>query len=257
MSGTLAALESRLKESIVSETDPHDLLRRTVQGGAPRIGVYREAYWMRLAEALGSNFPILQLTLGDDQFAVLARAYIAAHPSRSASIRWFGDHLIEWLSAHPEQIGHPALIDLARMEWALGTAFDARDGATLAFDDLARIATGDWPSLRFEAHPTTRLVRLGWTVETLWKTLSADRDAVADPPEPLDHHLLVWRMGYETQWRSVESDEAELLGACLAGETFETLCSRAARRDAEGAAARVAGLLRAWVDAGVLGSARH
>lgn len=253
MTAELAQLESQLKQSIIEDSDPAPLLRGSIQGGAPRIAIYRLAYRARLAEALAENFPVLKATLGDDRFEALAHAYIAAHPSKSPSIRWFGEHLVEWLEAEPERVGHAALIDLARMEWALGTAFDGPDGATLSVGDLTRIEPEHWPSMRFAPHPCTRLLRLQWGIEPLWKALSADRDAQAEPPAELDHHLLVWRRGHETQWRSVENDEAELLAACLAGEPFETLCVRAARREGE-AAVRVAGLLRVWVEAGVLAS---
>src|SRR5208282_2920042 len=160
-----------------------------------------------------SNFPILKLTLGDDDFESLARAYIDAYPSNRPSIRWYGKDLVAWLDADPGRVAHAALIDLARMEWALGTAFDAADGSTVSFEDLASIAAASWPSLRFVAHPSTRLIRLGWAIEPLWKALTADSGAQTDPPEPVEHHLLVWRDGFETQWRSLENDEAELMEA--------------------------------------------
>jgi hypothetical protein len=256
MSAELARLETRLKESIVAETDPEDLLRPARPGGAPRIGIYRDAYRLRLAEALASNFPILEATLGDEGFEALAYGYIAAHPSQSPSIRWFGEHLVDWLVAHPDAVGHPALIDLARMEWALGVTFDGPDKAALTVAELVRIDPSQWPQLRFTAHPCTRMVRLEWGIEPLWKALSADRDAQTDPPEAVNHRLLVWRDGYETQWRSVEAAEAELIEACLSGESFESLCIRASAREPEGAAERVAGLLRRWVEAGVFCAVR-
>src|SRR5208282_6585560 len=134
MSAGLAALQSRLKASILASTEPGELLKPTLQGGPPRIGIYRDAYWMRLAEALASNFPILKLTLGDDDFESLARAYIDAYPSNRPSIRWYGKDLVAWLDADPGRVAHAALIDLARMEWALGTAFDAADGSTVSFE---------------------------------------------------------------------------------------------------------------------------
>ena len=40
-----------------------------------RIGIYRDAYHLRLAEALASNYPAIALYLGETDFSVLAQAY--------------------------------------------------------------------------------------------------------------------------------------------------------------------------------------
>jgi hypothetical protein len=248
----LASIERRLARAIAGNEDAGDLLRPNRQGGEARLSIYREGYRLRLAEALGSNFPILKAVLGDDDFERMAFDYIEDHPSQSPSIRWFGEHLVEWLAADDARIGHPSLIDLARMEWALGTAFDGPDAEALGFADLSTIAPERWPQLRFAPHPCVRVIALSWNVEPHWKALTADVNAETEAPVEVGHHLLVWRNALETQWRSVENDEAELLIACFAGEDFSMLCLRAERRHGEEAAQRVAGLLRAWVEAGIL-----
>jgi hypothetical protein len=143
------------------------------------------------------------------------------------------------------------LADLARMEWALCTAFDAADDTPLSVDDLLAHAPEDWPTLRFTGHPSLRLIALDWTVEPLWRALSDNAEAETAAPEPQPHHLLVWRQNDQTQWRSVEPFEADLLQAALAGESFAELCERATTQG-EQAAAAVAGHLRVWVEAGLL-----
>src|ERR1700722_154287 len=65
-----------------------------------RLEIYNNAYHLRLIEALSSNFPILQKSLGFDQFQELAQLYIHAHPSTFRSIRWFGDKLENFLLEH-------------------------------------------------------------------------------------------------------------------------------------------------------------
>ena len=50
--------------------------------------VYRHAYGSRLVEAMAKEHEVLHGFLGDDTFAEVANAYIAAHPSRHPSIRW-------------------------------------------------------------------------------------------------------------------------------------------------------------------------
>ena len=227
------------------------LLRNTPQGGAPRIDIYRDAFFARLTAALKENFPVLHRVLGDDAFGELAEIFITARPSRTPSIRWFGAELPDFLAEHNDLIPHPALVDLTRMEWALCTAFDAADAARVEVADLLALNPADWPTLRFEPHPSLRLLHLGWAIEPLWSALSSDENAATEPPEPLDHYLLVWRGAEQTHWRSVEPFEARILAACIVGETFAEICELAAAETGEQAAAAVAGHLRIWVETGL------
>lgn len=255
MNALLAAQQRQLAAAITSvgaASDLDSLLRKTPQGDAPRIDIYRIAFRGRLAAALKENFPVLQRVLGDEAFHELAEAFIAARPSREPSIRWFGAELSDFLEQHPGHVPHPALIDLTRMEWALGTAFDAADASRLEVSGLLALNPDSWPKLGFQPHPSLRLLSLAWAVEPLWSALSVDENAETVPPEPLDHHLLVWRGAAQTQWRSVAAFEAQLLAACIAGRSFAEMCELAAAQIGAQAAAEVAGHLRAWVDAGLL-----
>lgn len=238
------------------------LLRAPREGTPPRLAVYRVAYRGRLVEALRSNVPVLARVLGDDDFAELALAYLAGHPSRQPSIRWFGHALADWMQARREAgdpvVAHESLEDLARMEWALGTSFDSEDAVPVAAADLAALPAGDWPALRFAAHPSLRLVPMRFAVEPLWKALTADEDAQVDAPEAAGHVLAIWREGLATRWRSLPGEEHAALAACTGGEAFAALCERvagwraAAGQDPDGAAPQVAGWLRGWIDAGML-----
>ncbi len=236
-----------------------------LSGAAPRLGVYRNAYRLRLVEALRSNYPVLQRVLGDDAFAALGQAYLATYPSREPSIRWFGDRLPDWLDARlaadPAALPHPALADLAHMEWGVCTSFDAADAEPVTHAALAALALTAWPGLRFVPHPSVRVLRLAWAVEPLWRALTDDADAATEPPDALAHDLLVWRQGLDSRYRSLEADEAQALAACLSGLRFDALCERVGEADgpeasAEAVAARVVAWLSQWVAAGLLVSAR-
>lgn len=217
-----------------------------------RFDVYHHAYRARLVEALRSNYPVLHRVLGDDGFRELTLAYLCDHPSRRPSIRWFGDQLPAWTAGHAAALPHPALADLASMEWALGLSFDAANAPPLAFAELAALPADQWAGARFAAHPSVALLALQWAVEPIWKALTEDEDAASEEPQAHPHTLLVWRQGLDTRWRSLDSDEATALADCLAGEPFLTLCERAAATRGEEAPAWVAGALRRWIDDGLL-----
>ncbi len=237
------------------------LLRPRPDGRPAPIGVYRHAHGARLEAALRDNFEMLARAMGDEAFGALAAAYVARQPSTTASIRWFGhrlaDVMAELVAAGDDRVGHAALVDLARMDWALRGAFDAADAQLLDGAALARLAPQQWPALRLALHPSVRLLGLQWSVELAWRALrAADDGAEADlpAPEPLPHSLLVWRQGLETRWRALQNDEAALLEAVAEGRDFAALCRCAGDRagDPGRALPLVVGALQQWLADGLL-----
>jgi len=248
---------------------PRLLLQTTPQGRPARIDAYQHACQARLAGALRDNFEVLALAMGDEAFATLARAYTAAHPSRQPSIRWFGHRLADFMARRVAQddslVPHPAMVDLARLDWALRQAFDAADVPVLDAAVLTALPADAWPRLRFTLHPSVQRLPLAWAIGPAWHALRAHADTPADTtdggeepalpsPEPLAHTLLVWRRGLATQWRSLHNTEAALLAAVAAGRPFARWCALAATLadDPEVAVPMVVSLVRQWLGEGLV-----
>lgn len=241
----LSELQRQLRTAITAAGTPPVLT-----GNRRGLEVYRVAYRARLVEALRTNYPVLHQVLGDAAFATLADDYLQAHPSTRPSIRWFGDRLPEFLGARRETLAHPALVDMARFEWAICLAFDAAAAPPLAFDRLAATPPEDWPALSFQLQPGFALLALEWSVAPVWRALAEadDPNQSVDPPEALENTLIVWRRALAPQWRSITPLEAELLRAIDEGDTFGQLCARAVAAVGEAeAAATVVGHLQRWV----------
>src|ERR1700682_5732083 len=66
-----------------------------------RLGIYRNAYRVRLIDALDDTYPVLHALLGDEVFAALGEEFVSAHTSVHRSIRWYGGELSESLSRCP------------------------------------------------------------------------------------------------------------------------------------------------------------
>lgn len=210
---------------------------------AAQFGVYQNAYRARLRAALRDNFEVLPLVMGDESFYALANAYIAAHPSSHYSLRWFGHQLCAFMAVNDALLDHPALLDLARMEWALRNAFDAAPVALLTPASLAAVPAQEWADLRFELHPSVQLLGMQWAVGPVWHAVKSGLEDVA-PPDALPHHMLVWRWGMKTQWKSLTQTEAEFVQCLLAGKPFGQVCEALALRvGAEHAAPTAVSLL--------------
>lgn len=219
---------------------------------ATRLGIYAHAYIARLEEVLRSNYPKLHLVLGDDDFMTLTEAYLAAQPSRRRSVRWLGDTLADFLEGD-DYAEAPVLAELARLEWALGLAFDAADAPTLNAAALGELADDDWPVLKPVFHPSLTILSLKWNAIPVWQAL--DKDEEPPRPEEAAGGWAVWRETLVPHFRSLAADETALMLALRSGEAFGSACEKLlawhSEDDAPGVAAGYLGrwLADGWISA--------
>lgn len=207
----LAELQAQFQAAVLSGSSPGALLRGSEQQRARGLQAYRIAYPARLQEALQDNYGVLHQALGDEAFGALAQAYLQAQPPTEPNIRCFGHRLADFMAQWPE-LPHPALVDLARLDWALRAAFDAGALPALQLDTLAATPPDQWGSLTLHLQPHAQLLALQWAVGPAWHALAdareAGQEAELPEPQPLAHSVLIWREALSPQWRSVQAQEA-------------------------------------------------
>lgn len=226
----------------------------TVQASAQiRLGIYSDAYRLRLGETLGNDYEALHGLLGDEQFYKLCHNYIEAHPSQHFSLRYFGQHMAALLRVTDPYAGQPVLAELAEFEWALIDAFDARDSEVVTLDEMGKLAPDAWPEMCFEMHESVRRLEFAWNVQQLWNALK--EDTAPEPPQRSEtaQPWLIWRHELLTYFRSLTAQEAWALDAARNGENFSALCEGLCQWvEEDQAAATAAGFLHRWVTDGVI-----
>jgi Putative DNA-binding domain len=217
------------------------------------FGVYQHAYGSRLVEAMRNDHKLLHSYLGDEMFDEMGAAYVAAHPSQHANLRWFSNGVPEFLKVNEPYSNYPVLSDLAALEKALNDAFDAPDAPVVGLTDLAGFAPEVWNDLTFEPHPSAIRLDCLTNASDIWRALKADEmppDAVT-LEEPC--RLQVWRQDVTPKFRELSSEETMMWAEAASGIPFGVLCSMLATYDdPDSAAARGAGYLHGWVTAGLL-----
>lgn len=245
----LADLQRAFQRGVLQD-DPeilHVIAESDSVSAGTRMGIYREAYRLRLVEALGSNYPRLRQLVGEHAFATLAEGYVAAHPSRYASIRWIGEALHSELAR--SFASKPWLAELARWEWAIAAAFDAPDLQPLTIERMKDFSSEDWPQLRFEFHPSLQRLRMQTNAPALFKALSEDGDAPAPSTARSNAEWIIWRQQITPCYRSLDASEAAALDTLLAQGTFESMCTALCDWHApQDASLRAATLLRRWFE---------
>lgn len=251
-SSSLAGLQSAFKRYLFTGDNEVDLAAQVARvGGVPaetRLDVYRNAYYVRLEEALARDFPALRAVVGDEAFGSLAAAYMSANPSTQPSVRFVGQHLQDWLHCARQE---PALADLAALEWAVLHAFDAPDAATLAVVDFEGIPSGQWPGLRPALHPSVSLLALETNALEIW--LAVRRGDPVPAPRRAGERLVVWRGERGPQVEAISAGCHALLTAFAEGARFASACEALAELVAADDVPRLAAeslhqaLARGWV----------
>jgi hypothetical protein len=182
------------------------------------LGVYRDAYSWRLIEVLTNDYPGLMAMAGPADFDRMARAYIAAHPSRHPSVRWYGRGLADFLANTEPYSRTPAAAEMARFEWTLGEAFDAPDAQPVAAADLMALPAEAWETLAFTPLPSLHRLSLSFDAPQAWRKREeveqGDLEVVAAAgPVP----WVIWRPERTTHFRSTEPDEASTIDAMVEG----------------------------------------
>ena len=275
---SLRDIQDRFQAAILSGDDAvlADILGNSRTGREVLFGVYRHAYAGRLIEVLAHDHEALQAYLGGEGFETMARAYIAAYPSRTQNARWVSRNLPLFLTSTGPYSENPHIADLAVVEAALNNAFDAADGPVIGVEQLAAFAPDLWGSLQFKPHSSAHRFNIGSNALDIWRALRDD----AEPPEPEvlaevrcdpagslplqqqpignARRLLVWRQGATPMIRALEPEEAMMWDECAKGVRFSSLCEMVATYDRpEEASMRAAKYLAGWLSAGLLSAVQQ
>lgn len=254
---TLREIQESLQSAILCRDDAilDSLLDNSRTTRSTLFGVYRNAYTGRLVDVLRNDYPFLRKFVGDEYFSDLARAFIAAHPSRTQNARWFGREFPAFLARHDTAAKNPELVELAHIEKAVADAFDSVDAPVLGLADLARVPSDLWGRMIFRPHPSAALLRNVTNAFAIWKALKDGNTPSQAARLAGPERVIIWRQGLVPLVRVMPYEEAMMWTEASRGVRFDVLCELLAAFDApEGAAARAAGYLQGWLTSELLTS---
>ena len=219
----LAELQKKFQHYLLQQ-DPRiesDIVDMPPVSANARLDIYRDAYYLRLLEALQHDYPVLSALLGDEQFDQLGRCYIDQFPSNFRSIRWYGQQLADFLQQNKHQ---DWLIEMAHFEWLLTESFDAADSKIVIVDEVAGIPHNQWPEMRFKLHPSLRELSLSWNTVAIWKSYKERKKFISTQKSHSKTDWIIWRKQLAIQFCSLQPDEIYMINAMAAGENFGQIC---------------------------------
>jgi hypothetical protein len=254
---TLAELQAAFQAGVLAGEEPDTAAilssirdsKRTDR--ATLFGVYVNAYRLRLAEFVSKDYPVLREILGEEEFEALAIAYTEETRSRQPNARWYASRLPEFMGGHCRWRKRTDWIDLARFERALADAFDSADAPALDMSAFSSISSALVPHLRFELHPSVRLLQLtAGTADRYAATVEEQKAQVSGQGR---EHVLFWRQEEQSFYCPLSEDEAMALSEVLDGHAFGKICSTIAFCNTEeDVAQKVASFLLRWLGDGLI-----
>lgn len=215
-------------------------------GREERLGIYANAYFVRLLEALGAVFPAVHRILGPADFGRLVADYLSRHPSRSPIIENAAEALPAFLRGHELCRARPFLGDLARLEWEVLDCLCTDRLPDLDPRTVSAVPEDAWASARLTLDPSARVIEAEWPVDLTWKG-SANR------PTRRKRRLLLYRDDLWVRVEAMDGDAARAFRLLREGQALGDVCAELEAACGPRKAAETARrLLADWCRSGVI-----
>ena len=166
--------------SIVRRDDAQAAAWIVAEGIAPeeRLGIYRNTFASVLTNALRLSFPATHRLVAAECFEGAARLFMDEQPPQYANLDDYGAGFPEFLVRFPPIAALAYLPAIARLEWAVSRALHAPDATSLDLGRLAALTQDERARVRFVPDPSAGLVRADHPVDSIWRAVLEQDDAV-------------------------------------------------------------------------------
>jgi hypothetical protein len=192
-----------------------------VEAGDKRLAIHRHHIASSLAKVLASTFPTVQTLVGTDFFRRLAQAYVARDLPVQPVLAEYGAGFPGFVATWAPADGLPYLADMARLDWALNTAFHSPRRQSLAAADLAVLPPERLATSTLLLAPGAAVIRSRYPIDLIW---AASQPGAPDEKVDLGQRaacLLVMRRTDDAGFMVLSEGEAAFMEGLGKGLTLE------------------------------------
>ena len=216
-----------------------------------RVGIYANAYFYRLLDAIKEDFPVTLATIGDAEFHNLITAYLVEYPPHRPSINDASQNLAAFVRGSELAARWPFLHDLVRVERAIVEVFLGVDAKPLGFEELRPIVPDQWPLIRMRSHPSLQVLECEWRIDTMMRAFQT-----GDTPARPSHErtsILVWRNNCDVDCRALDEAVRAAFAVLREGAEFATVCAAITAHTGDvGAPTMINQMLSRWLSDALL-----
>ena len=160
------------------ERDAVALIQRSEITPEERLSIYRNNTFGSLINVLQAAYPVVCRLVGERFFRYAARGFVAESPPTVPRLSAYGGGFADFLARFEPAQSVPYLADVARLEWARHEAYFAADAASIAPVALQAVAPERYAGLRFDLHPSVRLVSSPFPILSIWRANQPENETV-------------------------------------------------------------------------------
>lgn len=163
----LCELQARFRDAVTG--GPPDGLLTAVRcpaEPAERLDIYRRHHRESFRRHLRGRYPTVEWLIGTDSMVALADATLRAAPPRAPSMAEYGQELVETLLREGEGLP-PYIVDVARLDWALGCLSVAIDHHAIGIEALAAMPADELEQATLTLQPGLAHVTMAWPADAL------------------------------------------------------------------------------------------
>lgn len=214
---------------------------------AEQADLYRRQFFLRHVDVLLEDHPGVAHYLGEEAFEAFARAYLAAYPPRTPSLRDLGADVAAFAASWPgmpERL-RPICVDMARYELAIVAIFDAADVPPPDAERLRAVPEEAWLSRPLVLTPHLHLLDFHHPVPELRMAIKKG-ECEKEPPAPAPIWYGVFRSDDKIAFERLPEEAFTLLRSLVAGEPLAAACERLSGALTEERAAVVEAEVGGW-----------
>jgi len=186
-----------------------------------RLRVHRHHVRDSLAAALASTFPTAKALVGEEFFQCMASAFADEVLPAQPVLAEYGGSFAGFVGTYEPARGLPYLADMARLDWALNTAFHAPVTPRLSAADLSAVETEQLPAKGLLLAPGTALLRSAYPIDRIWAAAQPGADTGTVDLEEGTTCLLVLRRPDDAGFIRLSESEVAFVSALVEGRPLE------------------------------------
>ena len=186
-----------------------------------RLAIHCHHIVRSLAAALAVTYPTVQALVGDGYFRQTAEAFVKRNLPAQPVLAEYGADFPDFLEMQKAVHGLAYLADVARLDWALNTAFYSSRGECLTASDLAGLPPEQLAARVLVLVAGTAVLQSRFPLDLIWATSQPDatEDKVDIAQGPV--HLLVLARAEDAGFIRLGEGEAAFVAAVACGRSLE------------------------------------
>lgn len=164
------------------------------------VDVYRNAYRVRLVDALGEIFSTTHWCLGDELFIKTATNYIHTQPSHVYNLSNYGEGFPRFLNSQDIAKEFPFLKDLADFEWQFNELFHERELTAATIEDFSK-----WHDFKIEFAPHLRIMSYSYGILNIWNAFknSLEGNSYEAPNWQSPQSFMLYKFDHDLRIREI------------------------------------------------------